>query len=234
VREQHDGKIESACGAGWSLRTTRQLRLFAYGAANAVGSSTAPKPTTAARNLVVNGEFALPSSQFSNELAAFLSPQGYAVNKLPVKRIPGWSVGEGFVNGVPAPNAGGVVVFHEPRVQMPNGSLQSLQLSDNGPGNISETIMTTPGASYLLIWYGAGYPDGKSAKIIDVSWDGAHIAAPSFKDGTGPNMGWKVHKDVVKATGATSTLEFADGTSPTDPYGPFLGAVSMKQQQTKG
>jgi hypothetical protein len=205
-----------------------------YGAANAVGSTTAPNPPTAAPNLVVNGAFALPASEFSNELAAFLSLQGYAVNKLTIKKIPGWSVGEGLANGVPAPNAGGVVVFHEPRVQMPNGSLQSLQLSDNGPGNISETIKTTSGASYLLTWYGAGYPDRKSAKIIDVSWNGTQIAAPSAKDGTGPNMGWKVHKEVVKATAATSTLEFADGTSPTDPYGPFIGAVSLTQQKTKG
>ena len=205
-----------------------------YGAANAVGSTAAAKPTTAASNLVVNGEFALPAADFSNELASFLSPQGYAANKLPVKRIPGWSVGEGLANGVPSPNAGGVTVFHEPRVQMPNGSLQSLELSDNGPGNISETFKTTPGASYLLTWSGAGYPDGKAGKIIDVSWNGAQIAAPSFKDGTGPNMGWKVHKEVVTATAATSTLEFTDGTSPTDPYGPFVGAVSITKQNSKG
>ena len=204
-----------------------------YGAANAVGSTAAPKPTTAAPNLVVNGEFALPASDFSNELASFLSPQGYAVNKLAVKRIPGWSVGEGLANGAPSANAGGVTIFHEPRVQMPNGSMQSLELSDNGPGNISESLKTTSGASYLLTWYGAGYPDGKSAKIIDVSWDGAQIAAPSFKDGTGANMGWKVQKEVVTATTATSTLEFTDGTGPTDPYGPFVGAVSITMQNSK-
>ena len=115
-----------------------------YGAGNAVGSPAGPKPTTAVPNLVVNGEFALPASEFSNELAAFLSPQGYAVNKLPVKRIRGWSVGEGLTNGVANPNAGGVVVYHEPRVQMPNGSLQSLQLSDNGPGTISESSRRRP------------------------------------------------------------------------------------------
>ncbi len=201
-----------------------------YGATNAMGSMTAPKPTTAAPNLVANGGFAIPASEFSNELAAFISPQGYAVNKLPVKRIRGWSVGEGSTNGVPSPNAGGVVVFHAPRVQMPNGALQALQLSDNGPGNISGRIRTTPGASYLLTWYGAGYPDAIAGKVVDVSWNGAQIAAPSFKDGTGLDMGWKVHKEIVKATGSTSTLEFADGTSPTDPYGPFVGEVSITRQ----
>ena len=124
--------------------------LCVYGAANATGSTTTAQPTKAAPNLVVNGAFALPASEFSNNLVAFLSPQGYAANNLPVKRIPGWSVGEGLANGVPAPNSGGVVVFHEPRVQMPNGAIQALQLSNNGPGNISATIKTIPGASYLL------------------------------------------------------------------------------------
>jgi hypothetical protein len=204
-----------------------------YGAA-AAGASHVTSAAAAPANLVVNGDFALPASAFSNNLVAFLSPQGYAVNKLPVKRIPGWSVGEGLANGVPAPNAGGVVVFHEPRVQMPNGSTQALELSDNGPGNISEIIKTTPGVSYLLTWYGAGYPDAKSGRVIDVSWNGAEIATPSFKDGTGPNMGWEVRKEIVKATSSTTTLEFADGTSPTDPYGPFVGAVSITPQTSKG
>ncbi len=196
------------------------------GATNAIGATTASKPTSVP-NLLVNGAFALPASAFGNELAAFLSPQGYAVNKLPVKRIPGWSIGEGETNGTPNPNAGGAIVFHEPRIQMPDGAMQVLELSDNGPGNISATIKTTPGASYLLTWYGAGYPDGHSAKVIDVFWNGAQIAAPSFKDRTGLSMGWTLHKEVVKATVSTSTLEFVDGTSPTDPYGPFVGVVSV-------
>jgi Protein of unknown function (DUF642) len=223
------GRSESVAG----VALLAGLVLCAYGATNAIGSTTASKPP-GAPNLLLNGKFVLPASEFANELAAFLSPQGYAVNKLPVKRIPGWSVGEGATNGVPNPNAGGVVVYDEQRVQMPNGAMQALQLSDNGPGNISATIKTAPGASYLLTWYGAGYPDGKAGKVIDVSWNGSQIAAPSFKDGTGPNMGWTLHQEVLKATASTSTLAFADGTSPTDPYGPFVGAVSITAENSKG
>ena len=91
-------------------------------------------------------------------------------------------------------------------------------------------MKTTPGASYLLSWYGAGYPDGKSVKIIKVSWNGSPVASPSFKGATAANMGWRVHHEVVKADGTTSTVEFADGTSPTDPYGPLIGAVSLTKQ----
>ncbi len=203
----------------------------AYGVSGAVGSRTAPSPSRAAPNLVVNGEFGLPASSFSNGLAAFLSPEGYSVNKLPVKKIRGWMIGEGTVNGAPSPNAGGVVVTQKARLQTPIGSAQSVELSNNGPGNISETVKTIPGSTYLLTWYGAGYPDGKAAKVIDVSWNDARIAAPSFKDGTGANMGWTLHHELVTAAAATSTLEFADGTSATDPYGPFVGAVSLTKEK---
>ncbi len=199
---------------------------FAFGAASASQAIGTPPPP----NLVVNGGFALPASAFSNGLVGYLSPQGDAVNKLPVKGIPGWAILEGSTNGVLNPNAGGIVVYQKARLEAPNGSAQSLQLSDNGPGAVSQTVKTTPGATYLLTWYGAGYPDGKSVKIIKVLWNGSTIASPSFKGASGTNMDWKVHHEVVKATGATSTLEFADGTSATDPYGPLIGAVSLSRQ----
>ena len=200
-----------------------------FGAADALASH-ATRTVTAPSNVVVNGGFALPASAFSNGLVGYLSPQGYMVNKLPVKRIPGWSILEGSTNGAPNPNAGGIVVYQKARLQAPDGSAQSLQLSDNGPGAVSQVVKTTPGASYLLTWYGAGYPDGKSVKVIKVSWNGSPVASASFKGATGANMGWRVHHEVVKAAGATSTLEFADGTSPTDPYGPLIGAVSLTKQ----
>ena len=130
-----------------------------YGAANAVGGARPPRSQRRPPlNRVVNGDFALPAAAFSNNLAAFLSPQGYAANKLPVNRIPGWSVGEGLANGVPAPTRAGSLSFMS-RACRCRTAPQSLELSDNGPGNISETFKTTPGASYLLTWYGAGYPD---------------------------------------------------------------------------
>jgi Protein of unknown function (DUF642) len=201
----------------------------AFAAAGAMASH-ATRMVTAQPNRLVNGGFALPASAFSNGLVGYLSPQGDAVNKLPVKRIPGWEILEGSTNGAPNPNAGGIVVYQKARLQAPNGSAQSLQLSDNGPGAVSQTVKTTPGASYLLSWYGAGYPDGKSVKIIKVLWNGSTIASPSFKGATGANMGWKVHHEVVKADSTTSTVEFADGTSPTDPYGPLIGAVSLTRQ----
>lgn len=202
----------------------------ASGVASAVGDATVASSKTPAPNVVRNGEFSVPASEFSNNLVAFLSPEGYAVNKLPVKGIRGWAIGEGIANGVTSPNLGGVVVTQKARVQAPAGSAQSVELSDNGPGSISQTVKTVPGSTYLLSWYGAGYPDGKSVKVIDVSWNGAQVGAASFKGGTGANMGWKLHHEVVKATAKTSKLEFADGTSATDPYGPFLGAVSLTKQ----
>ncbi len=215
------------------IRGSRALvrRIGAVGVIAALVCGAADASTaTAPANLVVNGDFALPASAFSNGLVGFLSPAGYTVNKLPVKRIPGWAILEGSTNGAPNPNAGGAVVFQKARLQAPDGSAQSLELSNNGPGAISETVKTTAGASYLLTWYGAGYPDGKSVKIIKVSWDNSQIAAPSAKGGSGANMGWTVHHEVVKATGATSILEFADATSPTDSYGPLVGAVSLVKQ----
>ncbi len=172
----------------------------AFGAASAsraaAGHAVTPPP-----NLVVNGSFAIPASAYSNALDGFMSPPEYIVNHSPVKRIPGWAILEGSTNGVLNPAAGGVVVYQEPRIQPPNGSTQSLQLSSAGPGAVTQTVKTTPGATYLLTWYGAGYPDGKTVKITNVLWNGSTIASPSFKGGTGAKMGWKVHHEVVKATG---------------------------------
>ena len=218
------------------IRGSRALvrRIGAVGviAALVCGLHGRESTATAPANLVVNRRLRPPGLRlaFSNGHVGILSPAGYTVNKLPVKRIPGWANLEGTTNGAPNPNAGGAVVFQKARLQAPDGSAQSLELSNNGPGAISETVKTTAGASYLLTWYGAGYPDGKSVKIIKVSWDNSQIAAPSAKGGSGANMGWTVHHEVVKATGATSILEFADATSPTDSYGPLVGAVSLVKQ----
>lgn len=223
------GRARSCTARAGAAGLSAGLVCCAFGATTAVASKATPKPVAPA-NAVVNGDFALPASAFSNGLVGFLSPQGYAVNKLPVKRIPGWTILEGSTNGVPNPNAGGVVVFQKARLQAPQGTTQSLELSNNGPGSISDTFKTTPGATYILTWYGAGYPDGKSVKVVNVSWDASQIATASFKGKTGANMGWTLHHEDVKATAASSTLEFSDGTSPTDPYGPFVGDVSLTKQ----
>jgi hypothetical protein len=83
----------------------------------------------------------------------------------------------------------------------------------------------------LLSWYGAGFPlDGKTPpNTLDVLWDASVVAAPTYNGSfhTSSAPGWKLQHQVVTATSASSTVEFADATNPPSEYPSMVGEVSL-------
>ena len=226
--------------AGAAGLLTAGMVCCSYGSASAAVTTRHAPATVSSPNLIVNGNFAIPSSMFSNNQAGFRPRQFYIVNKIkPALPISGWVVGEGWLNGAQGPNWGGVFVDQEGRIQPPPNTTQSLELGgENGPGNIEQTIKTTPGATYVLSWYGAEYPMTGYVETTDVMWDGTQRAAASFRAHTATDMGWVLEHETVKAIGSSSTLEFIvpslpgpSGEAYTAPEGPgtFIGEVSLRR-----
>jgi choice-of-anchor C domain-containing protein len=101
-------------------------------------------------------------------------------------------------------------------------------------GAMSQTVNTTPGASYLLSFWMAGNPAGVSVgfpavKAMRLSWGGVSQGIFSF-DTTGKtesNMGWVQHQLVVQATGSQMNLRFASLDALDSAFGPMLDDVSL-------
>ena len=94
----------------------------------------------------------------------------------------------------------------------PRGS-QSVDLSGDAPGSLTQTVKTAPGSSYLLKWYAAGNPDcGQSPKVMHVVWGNKLVAkliaspAMSTKGRTRSKMVWSLKSQVVVASSALSVL----------------------------
>ena len=91
-------------------------------------------------------------------------------------------------------------------------------------------MKTVTGATYLLSWYGASYPYIRhQTNILHVSWDATVVAAPSYAANLASSdvPVWKLQHQVVTATSASSTVEFADATKPPGGYGTLMGEVSL-------
>jgi choice-of-anchor C domain-containing protein len=107
---------------------------------------------------------------------------------------------------------------------------QSVDLSGNAPGSVSQSVTTTSDETYTLSWYMAGNPDGGAAiKTMHVYWNGTLVDEPSFDTAghTVASMGWVEEQVNVTATSTSSTVEFADASSPATPYGATLDNVSL-------
>jgi hypothetical protein len=196
----------------------------AYGLASA---TTAPSPKAIASpvipNIIVNGKFALPLPANGNpnfEAEAIDTVSAYTAAKDPIKTIPGWVVG-----------GGGVFDDYMSYLEPPINSTQSIMLYNQGPGSLTQTVKTTAGLTYLLSWYQAGYPAGSASppKVMHVWWDHKLAAAPAFNitGHTNSNVGWSLQHLVVTATSASSTVEFADATTPPSGYASMVGQVSL-------
>jgi hypothetical protein len=226
--------------AGAAGLLTAGMVCSSYGSASAAVTTRLAPATVSKPNLIVNGNFAIPFSMFRNGAASFWSPQTDAIDKIkPAASIRGWVVGEGWLNGAQGPQWGGVFVDQEGSVQPPPNTTQSLRLGgQNGPGNIEQAIKTTPGATYVLSWYGAEYPMKGYVETTDVMWDGKLRAAASFRAHTATHMGWVLEHETVKATGSRSVLEFIvpslpgpSGEAYTAPEsaGTYVGEVSLRR-----
>jgi len=135
--------------------------------------------------------------------------------------LPGWTIGSG--GGVDIVFSTGVEPYYW---QAADGNV-SLSLNYFSAENISQTVTTTPGQSYLLSFFmAAEIYGGPATRTMNVLWDSTTVGSPSFQyTGQGPTtMGWTQFNFTVTGTGS-DTLIFQSTTS--GPYGPALDAVSL-------
>lgn len=121
-------------------------------------------------------------------------------------KIAGWTVGTTSVQ-----DCGNLYI------QTPNGIAQFVSLYLGAEGTVTQTVTTVPGTTYLLQWYGAADPTPPGdplVKTMHVLWNDADVASPTYNSAgeTASKMNWVLHKVVITATSATSTVQFADDT----------------------
>jgi hypothetical protein len=191
--------------AGWRvlLGAATFGSLCYAGPASAAGTLASPASTVPAPpNSLTDGSFALTGMPSYFDFLTIQAPPHKSLYPLA-----GWVVG-----------GDGVLISGE-YLPAPPGVTQSVVLADAGSGSVTQTVKTTPGVSYRLSWYGAGQPgpDATASRAMQVLWDNAVVAAPSFKASdkyTG--LVWELQHVVVNATSARSSVEFADATAPQD------------------
>jgi hypothetical protein len=198
-------------------------------------TTTLPSAGTAApavKNLLNNGNFALPVGPFNTE---GYRPAGYyTVTHTKAQSIPGWVVGAttdpDLQNSAGPPDyQGGVQVYSRGYITPPPGTNQEVMMDWAGPGNLSQAVATISGLTYELSWFGAGYSGIATSKSINVMWDGKLVDTPTFvysyKTISDPT--WQQYHTVVTAGSASSLLEFV--------YDPVCagGAASLACSQTQ-
>jgi choice-of-anchor C domain-containing protein len=107
---------------------------------------------------------------------------------------------------------------------------QSVDLSGAASGSLTQNVPTAAGTTYTLSWYVAGNPEGgATVKVMNVYWNGTLVRTCKFNitGHTDAYMGWVRRHITVTATGPTSSVEFADATSNSGPYGAALDGVSL-------
>ncbi len=187
----------------------------------AIGPARASGHTPAAvvKNLVRNGSFESPkispacaNGGESNPTPGICTYFGGSTG------VSDWTVGSDSVDMTSAP------------VWKAAAGSQSIDLSGDGPGSLTQKVATARGKKYILRWAGAGNWDcGQKIKSMVVYWDGAIVKATNFNTSghSGTKMGWVSNQVTVAATGKTSTIEFADATADRSICGSTLDNVSL-------
>lgn len=106
---------------------------------------------------------------------------------------------------------------------------QSLDLSGNEPGAVSQTFPTSPGETYVVSYALAGNPESATPVLRtgQVLLNG-HVAQNFSFDVTGKtadNMGWTNKTLTFQATSSSTTLTFASTTASS--YGPAIDNVKV-------
>lgn len=154
-----------------------------------------------AQNLVVNGGFESP-------------PAGNYTVYLAGQDLGGWLVG-------------GAGVAHVGTFENPPAyeGLQSVELNYYNPGDISQTIATTPGNYYQFSFAMAGQMNqGQDVKTMEVYWNGLLIDSPIWIRSVQQGQ-WEVHSYIVQATSETTGLMLR-GTIVGD-GGPYVDDVQV-------
>jgi choice-of-anchor C domain-containing protein len=161
---------------------------------------------------------ALPASAQVNLLAngSFESPViGGPFQQVPPGTLTNWTVG-------------GAGVDHIGSFWQASDGVQSVDLSALGAGSISQTVATTVGSQYLLLFDMAGNPDGGDpVKDMVVAITGQAPSNQQFVT-TGfsrTNMGWSLRNLPFIASNASTTITFT--SQEANAFGPALDNVRL-------
>ncbi|HXY43302.1 MAG TPA: choice-of-anchor C family protein, partial [Acidimicrobiales bacterium] len=179
-------------------------------------------PASASTNLIENGSFETPLAPSCTD--AYDCPnEGFETLTPSSQGLTDWTIGGPGID---------LVNNHW---EAENG-VQSVDLAGGvGGGSVSQTVTTVTGDTYTLSWWMAGNPDnGPAIKTMDVYWNGTLIDDPSFNTAghTDASMGWVEEQVDFIATSTSSTVEFADASSPQSGYGATLDNVSLTPMDT--
>jgi hypothetical protein len=197
--------------------------------ATATAAGAALPAVTRVAGAVPEGPNLIRNADFKNPAFASPCPDGGASPAAGVctysagsTAIPHWSIG-----------GDGIALVSSTFWQPARGS-QSIALSANGPGSVTQRIHTVVNRRYLLKWAASGNPDcGPPAKRIWVYWNGVSPAGETIGSGaSNQNMRWGYARISIKAKRRIFTLKFVDATTPDQGVcGAALGYVSLRHQK---
>jgi hypothetical protein len=170
--------------------------------------------------LIVNGGFETPVVAAGN-CSQFFGLWALCANG----QVPGWTA-TSVDTGLPAFME--LSRFNDAGIP-PHSGDQKTELDSNQRVRISQQIATVPGAQYTLtyFWHWRTAPD-----VLEVQWDGSVLATYPT---TGVPFAWQPATHVVTASGATTTVSFAEigpsnglGDGDTSPDGFGVGASTAE------
>jgi Protein of unknown function (DUF642) len=130
--------------------------------------------------------------------------------------VPHWSISGGSIDVV------------NTSLWMPEKGHQSIDLSGDSSGGVSQNVVTSRKTTYVLRWYGAANPQcGHATKTMDVYWNGTLVGFYNFSTMSVQDMGWTAEHINVIATSTTSNVEFTDATPGDNDCGPTLDHISL-------
>ena len=124
---------------------------------------------------------------------------------------------------------GGSVDVVMSRWESADGS-QVIDLNGFEAGSVSQTVRTTPGMNYCVAFSLAGNPEGGDrVKTMNVVWDGAVVASPSFDtSGTsGASMGYVTVTAAVRANPFGDVTELRLESTTPGAFGPVVDNVRL-------
>ena len=154
------------------------------------------------------------SGQLNGSFESGIDPGAYMMVSVGQNNITGWSVIFGSIDYIG-------------RAWMASDGERSIDMNGAGPGQISQTFATIPGAAYSVTFDMSGNPGGVPSKIMSVSANGSNIVFYEYIIGgnTTFNMQWARMSYTFTASGPETELIFASHTEGSE--GPALDNVQI-------
>lgn len=201
------------------LKVVSGLGVACVAALGAVPAGAAPA------TVVTNGSFEMGGYQSSTNSSG--SPLGYEMIPSGSTDITGWTAST--LDGSSSSDA---VDWVNSYWTAEDGTM-SIDLNGNAPGEISQTLTTSPGLTYNVTFWLSGNFDSLANMTRTATVDACAIAcSPAqsytfnwFPDWSHANMGWTEETYTFTATSNSTTLTFS-GDPNTQAWGPVIDNVS--------